>query len=213
MLHILDFIYRVSSNFDHIVLRKNFTLFFSLEKKKTWWKASPFFPPLFYTQSWRWTVESSYFLCAFCRTLVRMCRQRPEVDLKGLPSLSSQLNQELAHTGHWEWPDCSRALLCLSCPQITCDLPHPPNMSRGSEDLNSGNADWVWWYTPRLLHVGRLRQEDHEFENRVVYTDSVSKQKPPLKSISYSRLNCQLGSLFLFSKDLDVYNILPSLLL
>lgn len=87
MLHILDFIYRVSSNFDHIVLRKNFTLFFFLEKKKTWWKASPFFPPLFYTQSWRWTVESSYFLCAFFRTLVRMCRQRPEVDLKGLPSL------------------------------------------------------------------------------------------------------------------------------
>lgn len=33
MLHILDFIYRVSSNFDHIVLRKDFTLFFFLGEK------------------------------------------------------------------------------------------------------------------------------------------------------------------------------------
>lgn len=126
---------------------------------------------------------------------------------------SCQLNQELAHAGHLEWPDCSRALLCLSCPQITCSLPHPPNMSRGSGDLNSGNADWVWWYTPRPLHVERLRQEDHEFEDRVLYTDSVSKQKPALKSKSYSRWDCHSGSLFLFSKDFDAYNILSSLLL
>lgn len=213
MLHILDFIYRVSSNFDHIVLRKNFTLFFFLEKKKLDGKlllsSLHCFTPRVGDGRWSHRIFFVPFVAHLCACAGRGQRSTSRVSLP----YSSQLNQELAHTGHWEWPDCSRALLCLSCPQITCDLPHPPNMSRGSEDLNSGNADWVWWYTPRLLHVGRLRQEDHEFENRVVYTDSVSKQKPPLKSISYSRLNCQLGSLFLFSKDLDVYNILPSLLL
>lgn len=46
MLHILDFIYRVSSNFDHIVLRKNFTLFFFLEKKKNLMESFSFLPSI-----------------------------------------------------------------------------------------------------------------------------------------------------------------------
>jgi hypothetical protein len=28
---------------------------------------------------------------------------------------------------------------------------------------------WIWWYTPVILALGRLRQEDHEFPVRLNY--------------------------------------------
>lgn len=142
MLHILDFIYRVSSNFDHIVLRKDFTLFFFLGEKNLM-ESFSFLPSIVLHPELEMDGGVIVFpLCLFSHTYAHVQADQSSTSRVSLP-YSSQLNQELAHMGHWEWLDCSRALLCLSCPQITCGLPHPPNMSRGSGDLNSGNADWV----------------------------------------------------------------------
>jgi hypothetical protein len=39
-----------------------------------------------------------------------------------------------------------------------------------TQPIKYKNSCWVWWYTPVIPALGRIRQENHEFEGSLVYT-------------------------------------------
>jgi hypothetical protein len=47
-----------------------------------------------------------------------------------------------------------------------------PSLSQLKLNFNLINImSWVWWFTPVILALGRLRQETHEFEASLGYTE------------------------------------------